>query len=585
MTATPPYLAPADWGGAEPLGDLTVENGRFLLRGASHVVRLAHQLMPGTRQVRAQDHWTLSMPANRRAAAELSWLATRFPLRIEEAFESHRAAAVEHALRVGRNAALEPVTTAPGFVGDLTIYPWQPEDVARMVNNPRCLNGNEMGLGKTAEAIAAVAACQAYPALFVVPPHLQVQWIRELGRFLRVEAPGALPGFGEVSASAILHQVKGLRPYRLPETPIYLAHYGILRGWAEELAAIAWGSVVFDECQELRIPGSQKYVAASAIAASAQRAWGLSGTPVYNYGNEIWSIMDCLDRGCLGAFPDFAVQWCDQLDQKIVSRPQELHEHLVSEGLLFRRRKRELLPFLPPKRRSVVDLALNEDVYRREIEKAMQLARQLPSVQAWQFRRDALLQIETGARQAAGLAKVDAVVAFVASLIESGEAPVVYAHHHAVHDALMEAFAPYKPVKVTGEESVTKKFEAVQRFADGKAKVIMIGLRSSAGLDGLQAKGTCCVFAELDWSPAVHSQAEDRLHRIGSREQEDLACYYLTSSATYDEAVIEVLGVKASQFRGLMDDPDEDEEDAYKAQSRALERVKTLVERLRAETA
>jgi hypothetical protein len=60
-----PYLAPADWGAAKPLARLTVEGGRFYLRGAAHVIRAGHQVMPGARVNHAKDYWTLSMPANR----------------------------------------------------------------------------------------------------------------------------------------------------------------------------------------------------------------------------------------------------------------------------------------------------------------------------------------------------------------------------------------------------------------------------------------------------------------------------------------------------------------------------------------
>ena len=82
----------------------------------------------------------------------------------------------------------------------------------------------------------------------------------------------------------------------------------------------------------------------------------------------------------------------------------------------------------------------------------------------------------------------------------------------------------------------------------GKTNLCCISLRAAAGLN-LQ-RASCVVFGELDWSPAVHSQAEDRAHRIG--QQDSLLCYYLVSPRGSDADVQEALGLKVSQFLGLM---------------------------------
>ena len=84
----------------------------------------------------------------------------------------------------------------------------------------------------------------------------------------------------------------------------------------------------------------------------------------------------------------------------------------------------------------------------------------------------------------------------------------------------------------------------------GRTDLCCVSLRAASGLN-LQ-RATCVVFGELDWSPAVHSQAEDRAHRIGQKDS--LLCYYLVSPRGSDQEMQEALGLKVSQFLGLMGD-------------------------------
>lgn len=87
------------------------------------------------------------------------------------------------------------------------------------------------------------------------------------------------------------------------------------------------------------------------------------------------------------------------------------------------------------------------------------------------------------------------------------------------------------------------------------------------------------VFAELDWSPAVHSQAEDRAHRDGLRDS--VLCYYLVCDYGTDPEMQEALGLKVSQFLGLMGDAPDDAEDHALAAQAATQHMKRVLERLR----
>jgi len=110
----------------------------------------------------------------------------------------------------------------------------------------------------------------------------------------------------------------------------------------------------------------------------------------------------------------------------------------------------------------------------------------------------------------------------------------------------------------------------------GKTDLLCVSLRAASGLN-LQ-RATCVVFGELDWSPAVHSQAEDRAHRIG--QQDSLLCYYLVSPKGSDRDMQDALGLKVSQFVSLMGDREPTERQKLFVESEARERIRALVKRL-----
>ena len=137
----------------------------------------------------------------------------------------------------------------------------------------------------------------------------------------------------------------------------------------------------------------------------------------------------------------------------------------------------------------------------------------------------------------------------------------------------------YHPGFITGRESINDKEKAVNAFMHGDTDLLCISLRSASGLN-LQ-RATCVVFGELDWSPAVHSQAEDRAHRIG--QTDSLLVYYLVSPNGSDRDMQNALGLKVSQFVGLMGDQPESRRDVLEQQTEAKAHIRALVERLSGE--
>lgn len=144
------------------------------------------------------------------------------------------------------------------------------------------------------------------------------------------------------------------------------------------------------------------------------------------------------------------------------------------------------------------------------------------------------------------------------ALLEGGEKVLLFAHHHEVMDIYKRELKSFSPAFITGRETPAMKERSVERFMTGHTDLCCISLRAASGLN-LQ-RATCVVFGELDWSPAVHSQAEDRAHRMG--QTDSILCYYLVSQGGSDQEMQDALGLKVSQFVGLMGDTPQSEADA-----------------------
>ena len=540
----------------------------WTVRADPSVTEMCKRLFPGSAgSKRGEARFT----AHRRVIGDLLWLMLRFPLEVSPRdraiWDKSVQEAREYAVRKAIAARLPERMTPPEgtFTGELR--PFQQEGLAFLLQHDRCLLADEMGLGKTVQALSYLASTGSFPALVIPPAHLTRNWTEEASRFLRLN--GEKPR---------IHVIKGLKPYELPEADIYIMHYLLLRGWKEVLPTLGFRAVIFDEVQELRHTGTEKYSAASLLSESCERVIGLSGTPIYNTGGEIWNVINILDYHFLGDWESFSREWCYGYGNAVVVKPQLLGDYLRREGLMLRRTKQEVLKELPPKRRAVQELDWNDKLY------AQLMAPVLPDVVRWKTdgtltaSARAMLEesISQHVRQATGIAKAPYVCQFVRALLDSGEKVLLFAHHHAVMDTYKQELKHYKPGFITGRETISAKADAVERFMSGKTDVLCISLRAASGLN-LQ-RATCVVFGELDWSPAVHSQAEDRAHRMG--QEDSLLCYYLVAPQGSDAAMQEALGLKVSQFVGLMGDTPVSQAESAEAAHQARRHVEMIAQQM-----
>lgn len=547
----------------------------WIMDADPNVVELAKRLFPGSSGIgRGKARFKL----NKRTIGDLNWLMLRYPLEIEnkQAWERARTESIQYTLLRNeinkRPQKVEPLH----FRGELKSF--QKEALAFLMNNRRCLIADDMGLGKTIDALAFLSTTESYPALIVVQSHLITNWKREIGRFLN---PPAVEGqqmtlFSDEPSLDMVHVIRGRKSYEIPPASIYIIHYGLLAYHGELLKDMGVQTIIFDEIQDLRHDNTKKYSVASMLSEAAENVIGLSGTPIFNRGGEIWSIMNILEYHVLGDWDSFSREWAVSYGSDIIENPELLGDYLKREGLMLRRTKTEVQSELPPKRRVVQTVDFDEDVYDDLIEYAERQAHEIQGEKDLFVRGRATRQIVNDTRQATGISKAPYAAQFVNLLLEAGEKVLLFAWHHRVFDILQEKLADHNPRRISGRDSSAEKDEAVRQFMDGETNLLLISLRASAGLN-LQRASTV-VFAELDWAPAVHSQGEDRAHRMG--QEDSVLCYYLVSETGSDEDMQESLGLKVSQFTGIMGDATETEEDRVMSQTAASEHMNRIVEKL-----
>lgn len=474
--------------------------------------------------------------------ADLKWFLTRYPMRITDT-ASTRMGERQMLFELGQaelGAILSPAWRPPtvaGFRGNQRPYDYQVQAAEMARRTGRLLLMDEMGLGKTISAIAAVVAPDYLPALIVPQTHLPGQWAEKVAEFTDLRT----------------HIVRQTKPYELPPADIVICPYSKLSGWIDYAENSGFKSVVFDEIQELRSgAGTAKGAAARAFARNASLVLGLSGTPIYNYGEEIWRICDFLEEGCLGDWFDFVREWCAPGPgaKWIVKDPAALGTFLRENHLALRRTRTDVGHERKFPNKIIHTIEADAEPLDDEAALMASLARQVVGG-SFVERGQAAREFDMRMRHATGMAKARHVAAFVKILLKAGQPVLLCGWHRDVYEVWQQELAEHQPALYTGSESPAQKAKTVAAFTSGATNLMIMSLRSGAGLDGLQQRCRTIVYGELDWSPKVHEQCTARLDRPGQEHQVDEI--YLVSDSGSDPAIIGVLGLKASQSHGIVD--------------------------------
>jgi hypothetical protein len=473
--------------------------------------------------------------------ADLDWFMSRYPLVVEDtaasALAGGRLRFEEHLAE--RERILRPDYTPPdrpAFRDGKALRKYQAQAVDLLASRGALLVGDEVGLGKTIVAAGALMLPDALPAGVVVEPHLQIQWQEKLQEFTRLK----------------VYPITTTRARSLPPADVYLWRYSNIFGWAEVIADMKFGLASWDEIQKLRKGETETAMgrACAVLRDAARMKLGLTATPIYNYGIEIWEVLRFIDPAVLGDKYDFVREWAPGWK---LEDPKALGSFLRDQHVFLRRTRADVGRELPPINRIVETIDYDEATLASVDALARSLAIKATTgsfVERGQAARDLDLRV----RHATGVAKAKTVARFVRLLLEAGEPVLLVGWHRDVYDIWLDELRDFEPVMYTGSETAAAKNQAKEAILSGRTNLLILSLRSGAGLDGLQDRVSTVVFGELDWSPGIHHQVIGRLARERADGNENhVTAFFLVTEEGSDPPMMEVLGIKASEASGVVD--------------------------------
>jgi SNF2 family DNA or RNA helicase len=443
---------------------------------------------------------------------------------------------------------LEPLLSSfeslpePALPADLsaTLRPYQRRGVAWLsflrATRLGGILADDMGLGKTLQAL-----CVAGPGTLVVCPTSVLQnWAAEARRFrpgLRVcvyHGPGrALDESADLTITS----------------------YALLRLDAAALSARRWRAVFLDEAQAIKNPESQ--VARAAFALEGELRVALSGTPVENRLDELWSLMRFANPGLLGGRADFEARTARAVATGDSREAERLRTRI--RPFVLRRLKREVAPELPPRTEAVLRVELDErerTVYDavRAASRADVLA-MLEAGGSVMKALEALLRMRQAAshvalvpgQTASSSSKVDVLLEALSTAAADGHKALVFSQWTSFLDLVEPhlASAGLQFCRLDGSTRDRAGVTATFQTEDGPP-VMLVSLK--AGGTGLNLTAADHVFlCDLWWNPAVEDQAADRAHRIG--QQRPVTIYRLVTTGTVEERILDL----QSQKRSLVD--------------------------------
>jgi SWI/SNF-related matrix-associated actin-dependent regulator of chromatin subfamily A-like protein 1 len=512
----------------------------------------AHPVPLHGRFFKRDGGWAVAVPGDPALApAFATFLAEHPDVVVEE-----RARDLIDELHVEYDRASETVALSyaedaelDGVVLGGELHPFQRAGVRYALERRRTFIADEQGLGKTVQALATLEVDSAFPAVVVCPASMKLTWERESLHWLPERSVTVLDGRAETGWTE-----------EADEAEIVVLNYDILEAHLERLVAREPRAVVFDESHYVKNPGAARTKAALALAERAPDnalRLALTGTPVLNRAEELVAQLRVLGR--LRDFGSGA-----RLTRRFrgAGSDDRLHWNLRAHCYV-RRTKKQVLPQLPAKRHDTVPVLLsNEQEYRlaeNDVIAWLQSQpldlRSIDAKVAAALRAEQLVRLNN-LRQLAARGKLPTALAWIADFLASGEPLVVFAEHIATQRAVLERFPD--ALHLLGSDPTRNRQQAVDDFQreDGPQLIVCALKAASQGITLTRASNVA--FLELDWTPARHDQAEDRLHRIG--QESAVTAWYLLAPDTIDETMAELLERKRSLIDAVTDGQVRDEE-------------------------
>ncbi len=401
--------------------------------------------------------------------------------------------------------------------------------------NGKLFIGDEMGLGKTLQSIALMCCyIKDWPLLIICPASLKQNWKNELLRWIDTLAAEDV-------------QILETKNDEWKESLVKIASYELASSdpMLKQIENATFQAVICDESHYLKSDATKRTKALYPILSKSKRTILLSGTISPSRPIEIYSQIKAL-----GVFPpndfskkEFGQRYCmevpnhkfDQYQQQQYNGARNLRElnFILSHRVMIRRLKMDVIKDLPKKKRQQVLLQLKQE--------ELQEYKELQGTSAvHQYDKSKVTKLY----QETCRVKLVPVCNYLKQFTRNNPQKkfLIFAHHIDMLDALekyIKETLKVDYIRIDGTTASTKRQPLVDRFkTENDCLVALLSITAaSTGLDFTPA--TTVIFAELSWIPGLHLQAEDRIHRLTSKENCDIR--YLIAKNTLDEYMWRVL--------------------------------------------
>lgn len=436
----------------------------------------------------------------------------------------------------------------------------------------RILLADAMGLGKSLQALMfALRNPEARPIVIVCPANLKWNWQNEIIRHTNLR-PEILER---------MHPPRG--GFSIPPQ-VLIINYDILRpagggrnSWVRYLKTLKPQLLIGDEIHLCINRRAKRTRAMRSLARSIPHFLALSGTPLTNTPAELWTILNMLRMDLFPSFTEFAWEYTHPKKERWgwvypgSKNLDKLHA-MLSETMMIRRRKEDVLTSLPKKTRVVIPLDLTK---RKEYDRAVGDFVGWLTETGWSagkvrraMRAEQITKLGYLKRLVAKL-KLQHVIEWVDDfLVQSDEKLIIFAIHKKIIARLRKRYQNCCVV-VDGSTPKRERQRMVEKFQHNPAIRVFIGNIRAAGVGLNLTAASAVAFAELDWVPASHIQGEDRAHRIGTKK--NVTCYYLIAHNTLEERLLKIIQAKQKHLVAILDGKRKgDDLDVYNILTRTL---------------
>ncbi|RJX27143.1 MAG: DEAD/DEAH box helicase [Desulfurivibrio sp.] len=463
------------------------------------------------------------------------------------------------------------------------LYPYQIEGAAFLAGSGRALLADDMGLGKTLQAISAAVWLgkheNAGKTLIVCPASLKQQWAREISRFSEQEC----------------QVIQGPPPARCAQyrrdCSFYIINYELLlRDLSVINETLRPDLLILDEAQ--RIKNWRTRIASAVKLISSRYAFVLSGTPLENRLEDLYSLMQVVDPKILGPLWRYLIDFhvTDERGKVLGYRNLSLLRQRIAPVMLRRDRRlvRDQLPDRIVQRLDVVMTAKQVELHDSAMHNAgiiADIAKKRPLTPVEQNRLMGFLQQARMACNAAGLVdkqtegspKLDELVDLLDELcLQSGLKAVVFSQWELMTRMVEERLRRMKLgfVRLHGGVPTAKRGELMDRFREDDG--VQVFISTDAGGVGLNLQsGSVVINLDVPWNPAVLEQRNGRVHRLGQTRKVQII--NMVAANSYEEHVLSLMQGKQHLFNNVISE--DATEDVVGVSKKLLE---TLVEDLTA---